>query len=120
MGVCLCPCFRLVTSVHWCQATACTPQLFGTYYEVKEIPEPLDSLSWRTLGHRGLQPMKVIMSPSALESNAEPIAESAPLLRDAEEAGLNGELQPSFAERITSVVQEPLTPLTKVLLIALL
>ena len=120
MGVCLCPCFRLVTSVHWCQATACTPQLFGTYYEVKEIPEPLDSLSWRTLGHRGLQPMKVIMSPIALESNAEPIAESAPLLRDAEEAGLNGELQPSFAERITSVVQEPLTPLTKVLLIALL
>lgn len=48
--------------------------------------------------------------------------ESASLLRDAdaEEADLNGEAHPSFAERITSAVQEPLTPLTKVLLIATL
>jgi endothelin-converting enzyme len=48
--------------------------------------------------------------------------ESAPLLRDSDagEAELNGEAHPSFAERITSAVQEPLTPLTKVLLIVAL
>ena len=33
---------------------------------------------------------------------------------------MNDQAQPSFAERITSVVQEPLTPLTKVLLVAAL
>lgn len=48
--------------------------------------------------------------------------ESAPLLRDpdGEETGQNGVAHPTFAERITSVVQEPLTPLTKILLIAAL
>jgi endothelin-converting enzyme len=53
---------------------------------------------------------------------SQPVAESAPLLRDpdAEEAGPNSDPQPSFAERITSVVQEPLTPLTQVLLIVAL
>lgn len=47
-------------------------------------------------------------------------AESAPLLRDPEsgQEAPNGNAHPSFAQRLTSVVQEPLTPLTKVLLIA--
>jgi len=53
---------------------------------------------------------------------SQPVAESAPLLRDpdAEDAGPNADAQPSFAERITSVIQEPLTPLTQVLLIVAL
>ncbi|EPQ58373.1 Metalloprotease [Gloeophyllum trabeum ATCC 11539] len=49
--------------------------------------------------------------------------ETAPLLRDPEaEAGENydGEREPTFLERVSSVVQEPLTPLTKVLLVVAL
>ena len=47
-------------------------------------------------------------------------AESEPLLHDPEsgQEAPNGNAHPSFAQRLTSVVQEPLTPLTKVLLVA--
>jgi hypothetical protein len=49
-------------------------------------------------------------------------AETAPLLRDPEdeEGGAPQDPPPSFAERITAVIQEPLSPLTQVLLVVAL
>ncbi|KAJ7702313.1 Metalloprotease [Mycena rosella] len=47
--------------------------------------------------------------------------ESAPLLRDDDDDAVHGEdAQPTFAERINSIAQEPLTPLTKILLVVAL
>ncbi|KAJ6618368.1 hypothetical protein B0H10DRAFT_1261764 [Mycena sp. CBHHK59/15] len=49
--------------------------------------------------------------------------EAAPLLRDVdaeEDAPLGEYAQPSVAERINSIAQEPLTPLTQVLLVVAL
>lgn len=47
------------------------------------------------------------------------LSESSPLLRSPEEEG-NFEEQPSFSDRVNAVAQEPLTPLTKILLILVL
>ncbi|TFK55167.1 metalloprotease [Heliocybe sulcata] len=59
------------------------------------------------------------------EPRASTDQETAPLLRDPEAEGSQdydgpGERDPTFLDRITSVVQEPLTPLTKVLLVVAL
>lgn len=44
--------------------------------------------------------------------------ESAPLLRDPDaEDGLSQDTEPTFIERVNAIAQEPLTPLTKVLLV---
>ncbi|KAK0210236.1 Metalloprotease [Desarmillaria ectypa] len=55
---------------------------------------------------------------------ADTVEETAPLLQDPDvEDGESAQVfqhRPSFGERITSVVQEPLTPLTKVLLVVVL
>lgn len=49
------------------------------------------------------------------------MTESSPLLRDSgEETEANGHGQRSFGERVNSVAQEPLTPLTKILLVLVL
>ncbi|KAJ3510592.1 hypothetical protein NLJ89_g4586 [Agrocybe chaxingu] len=45
-------------------------------------------------------------------------AENAPLLRSSEDDDVpNGTSRPSFGERVNSIAQEPLTPLTKILLV---
>jgi hypothetical protein len=56
------------------------------------------------------------------ESQLKRFAETAPLLRDdAEDDEFRGEdAQPTLAERINAIAQEPLTPLTQVLLVVAL
>lgn len=52
-----------------------------------------------------------------------PESESAPLLQDVshpDDASVAAEEEPTYLERISAVVQEPLSPLTKLLLIAAL
>lgn len=89
------------------------------------------SPAWRTRGHQDHPRMRVRILATFLcffvmSSHTQPplsLLETAPLLQNVshpDEGPFDQDEEPSFIDRLAAIVQEPLSPLTKVLLIATL